>query len=369
MAALVNGALPNQAFWRGRKVLVTGHTGFKGAWLSLWLSKLGADVVGFSNAVPTSPSLFADLVLNDLITDIRGDVCDFAAVAEVMKETKPDIVLHLAAQSLVRLSYDQPMETYATNVMGTVHVLEAARQQKSVQLALVVTSDKCYENREWVWGYRENDPMGGHDPYSSSKGCAEIVASAYARSFTKPGEGFRILSARAGNVIGGGDWALDRLVPDLVRGLSAEKTVPIRNPKAIRPWQHVLEPLSGYLLLCERASETPSLASQGWNFGPGSDSEVMVREVVERICQLWSRPDGWQDVSGEAKQHEAQLLRLDCVKAHSILNWRPQWHLDEALQATVDVYRSPLKGEALRGLLIRQIEQYTGESEGISNGL
>lgn len=357
---MVNTAQPSASFWQGRKVLVTGHTGFKGAWLSLWLAKLGATVSGFSDAVPTTPSLFHDLDLDKVVDDHRGDVCDFAALRKVIDEVKPDIILHLAAQSLVRLSYSQPVSTYATNVMGTVHVLEAARHQASVNLVLVVTSDKSYENREWVWRYRENDPMGGHDPYSNSKGCAELVTSAYARSFTTPGKGLQFVSARAGNVIGGGDWATDRLIPDLVRGLSSGTPVSIRSPDAIRPWQHVLEPLSGYLVLCERASANPSLCAQGWNFGPGADSEVTVRDVADHFCRLWPRENGWVDASGGAKLHEAKFLRLDCVKANSLLQWHARLRLEDALKATAEVYRSASKGAALRELLHSQIETYTG---------
>ena len=363
MASMVTTAQPSPSFWQGRKVLVTGHTGFKGAWLCLWLTKLGASVSGFSDAVPTTPNLFSDLELGHIIDDHRGDVCDFSRLREVIDAVKPDIILHLAAQSLVRLSYEKPIQTYATNVMGTVHVLEAARRQANVSLALVVTSDKSYENKEWIWRYRENDPMGGHDPYSSSKGCAELVTSAYARSYTTPGKGVQFVSARAGNVIGGGDWATDRLIPDLVRGLSAMTAVPIRNPDAIRPWQHVLEPLSGYLVLCEKSVADPSLCAQGWNFGPGADSEVTVREVADKFCRLWSRENGWIDVSNGAKLHEAKFLRLDCVKANSLLQWHARLSLDDALKATFEVYRSSSKGAALRDLLYRQIGMYTDENQ------
>jgi CDP-glucose 4,6-dehydratase len=358
---MVSGARPDPAFWRGRRVLLTGHTGFKGAWLSLWLWALGAELVGFSDTIPTAPSLFEDLHLQTLLRDRRGDVRDFEAVRAVVADSAPELVLHLAAQSLVRLSYDEPVSTYATNVMGTVHVLEAARQQADTRVVLVVTSDKCYENRDQIWGYRESDPMGGYDPYSSSKGCAELVTAAYARSFQTDRADLRILSGRAGNVIGGGDWAADRLVPDLVRGLARNQSVPIRNPDAIRPWQHVLEPLCGYLLLCEQAWRHPEVAAQGWNFGPDAESEIPVRAVADKVCALWRREHGWHAADAPGQRHEANLLRLDSTKARSRLGWRPHWTIDQALAASVAVYASDVKGDALRSLLHRQIADYTGQ--------
>ncbi len=366
MAALVAGDTPSAAFWSGRKVLLTGHTGFKGAWLALWLLSLGADVAGFSSGIPTERSLFEDLGLARDLTDLRADVRDLAALVAALKREQPSIVLHLAAQPLVRLSYDEPVETYATNVMGTVNVLEAVRQTCGVDVALIVTSDKCYENREWIRGYRESDAMGGYDPYSSSKGCAEIVASAYARSYFDSGTGTRVLSARAGNVFGGGDWAIDRLVPDLIRGFQSDTPVRIRNPSAIRPWQHVLEPLSGYLLLCERAAERPELRSQGWNLGPNPASEVSVRDLADRICALWPRRDGWIDVSTETHQHEAHYLTLDSTKARHLLGWRPRWSLDEALDATLEIYRSAATGNSLKVLALAQIERYAGARVGVA---
>lgn len=359
----MSGVLPSPAFWQNRSVLVTGHTGFKGTWLCLWLTKMGAKVTGYSKDVPTRPSLFEDLELASIIDDRRGDVCDLARVSAIVNDVRPSIILHLAAQALVRPSYQNPVETYATNVMGTVHVLEAARHAPDVGLVLTVTSDKCYDNKEWVWRYRENDPMGGADPYSNSKGCAELVASAYARSFTKPSQGLQIVSARAGNVIGGGDWAVDRLIPDLVRGLATGNPVQIRSPSAVRPWQHVLDPLSGYLVLCEHAFNDRSIGGEGWNFGPNADNEVTVREIADTVCRLWGNPDGWQDVSAQAKPHEAQFLRLDCAKANSELKWRARWDLAAALSATVDVYKSNLKGSALRTLLLDQIGHYTSSSK------
>lgn len=352
-------ALPSPAFWRGRRVFLTGHTGFKGAWLAHWLCELGADVVGFSQGLLEGRSLFRDAALADGVVDRRGDVRDLSAVHAAMSDARSDIVLHLAAQSLVRHSYADPVETYATNVMGTVHVLESARRLGSGCLVLVVTSDKCYENREWPWGYRENEALGGHDPYSSSKGCAELVTAAYARSYGAAA-GFRTLTARAGNVIGGGDWAPDRLLPDLVRGLSEGRSVAIRNPEAVRPWQHVLEPLGGYLLLCERAFERTDLLGQGWNFGPEARGEVSVRQVAETVCRLWSSPEGWHEAGEPGQVHEARMLRLDSTRATSILGWRPRWNLEQALAASVELYRSDLTGEPLRRLLSRQITDYAG---------
>ncbi len=352
------GAGPSRDFWRGRKVFLTGHTGFKGSWLALWLLSLGAKVAGFSNGIPTTRSLFDDAgVARDMI-DIRADVRNLEALTTAVRTEQPSVVLHLAAQPLVRLSYDEPVETYATNVMGTVNILEAVRRSSDVELVLIVTSDKCYENREWIWGYRESDAMGGHDPYSSSKGCAEIVASAYARSYFGDGQGTRIVSARAGNVFGGGDWAHDRLLPDLVRGFEANTPVPIRHPGAIRPWQHVLEPLSGYLVLCEQAMARPELRSQGWNFGPSAAGEVTVGQLADMVCALWPRPDGWVDVSGGQHRHEAHFLTLDSTKARNLLGWRPRWSLDVALGATLEVYRTSDTGDRLKDIVLRQIGRY-----------
>jgi CDP-glucose 4,6-dehydratase len=350
--------VPKIDFWRGRRVFITGHTGFKGAWLSFWLLELEAKVFGYSNGIPTARSLFEDLGLSKLLEDRRGDIRNAQCVKEAVEATRPDIVLHLAAQPLVRRSYASPLETYATNVMGTVHVLEAARAASGGVPALVVTTDKCYENREWIWGYRETEPMGGYDPYSSSKACAELVTSAYARSYSSSESAFRIASARAGNVIGGGDWAPDRLVPDLVRGLLTGESVGIRNPRAVRPWQHVLEPLCGYLLLAQGLLDGADVAGQGWNFGPDVGSEVSVREVADKLCHLWARSSGWHPVGNQNDLHEANMLRLDSSKARRFLGWRPQWSLGEALTSSVEVYRSTERGEDLQHLLRAQIGRY-----------
>ena len=350
--------LPLPDFWRDRRVFITGHTGFKGSWLSLWLHSMGAKLAGYSKDIPTDPSLFETFGLKNHMIDLRGDVTDLAALTAAMGDFKPDIVLHLAAQSLVRLSYATPVETYATNVMGTVNTLEASRQTPGVRLALAVTSDKCYENREWIWPYRETDPMGGFDPYSSSKGCAELVTAAYARSFASDPDGIRLASARAGNVIGGGDWALDRLVPDLMRGLISGQPLHIRSPHSVRPWQHVLEPLSGYLILCERAFADAALASQGWNFGPDSDSEQTVAAVADRVCALWPAKNGWIDVSNPAQVHEAHLLKLDSAKSRVHLGWRPRWSLETALDAAVAFYREHNGGGNMLDFGLKQIAAY-----------
>lgn len=354
--------LPSRSFWRGRRVLLTGHTGFKGAWLAFWLTELGVEVVGFSDRLPTQRSLFESLDLGGLIQDRRGDIRNASSVSAVVADADPDVVLHLAAQSLVRYSYANPAETYATNVMGTVHVLEAARAHRTGLPVVVVTTDKCYENREWLWGYRETEPMGGHDPYSSSKGCAELVTSAYARSYMTGDTTFKTLSARAGNVIGGGDWAQDRLIPDLIRGLTAGEPVAIRNPDAIRPWQHVLEPLCGYLLLAQGMLEGADVAGQGWNFGPDPESEVSVRRVADGICRFWDGERGWLHQSTPGQHHEAGVLRLDSTKSRNLLGWRPRWTLDRALEASAEVYRSNASVGELRDLIRRQIDDYTGGS-------
>jgi CDP-glucose 4,6-dehydratase len=339
-------------------VLVTGHTGFKGSWLTLWLLAMNAEVVGVSNGIPTSRSLFDDLQLSAMMKDMRSDVRDLNSLSKIIADEKPSIVLHLAAQSLVRLAYDNPIETYATNVMGTINILEAARHSNLVELVLIVTSDKCYENHEQIWGYREDDAMGGHDPYSSSKGCAELVASAYARSFFGAEEGTRVVSARAGNVFGGGDWASDRLIPDLIRGFQSDSPVKIRHPSATRPWQHVLEPLSGYLLLCEQTMRNSSFRTQGWNFGPDPSAEKSVRELADLVCAMWPRINGWIDVSAETHLHEAYFLTLDSTKARTLLGWHPRWNLEVALKATLDIYRSGETGHRLRNLLTDQINRY-----------
>jgi CDP-glucose 4,6-dehydratase len=349
-----------RSFWAGKRVLVTGHTGFKGSWLALWLQALGADVVGLSLDPPTTPSLFRQARVAEGILSLHGDIRDPDVVRDVMATHEPDIVFHLAAQSLVRASYRSPVETYATNVMGTVHVLEAMRQVQSARVGVIVTSDKCYENREsMLWGYREPDPMGGHDPYSNSKGCAELVAAAYRDSFFGGPEGppLALATARAGNVIGGGDWAADRLVPDIVRAFADGRPVHIRRPDAVRPWQHVLEPLSGYLRLAERLWTDGDGRAGAWNFGPDEDDARPVGAVVEQMIERWGH--GADAVLDDGPHpHEATYLRLDCSKARALLDWRPRLSLDEALAWTVEWYREVDRGADARALAADQIHRY-----------
>lgn len=346
-------------FWQGKRVLVTGHTGFKGSWLSLWLHRMGAQVQGYSLDVPTRPSLFEAARVAEAVRHQTADVRDAAALLETMRAFAPEVVFHLAAQSLVRPSYENPVETYATNVMGTVHVLEAVRSAPSARAVVIVTSDKCYENLELARGYAETDRMGGRDPYSNSKGCAELVTAAYRSSFFDPArQGAHragVASARAGNVIGGGDWSRDRLVPDVYRAVAANAPVRIRNPKAVRPWQHVLEPVAGYLLLAERLWEGPQ-AAQGWNFGPPDEDARPVAEVMDRLRQLWEGMR-WELDRG-AHPHEAMLLRLDCAKARRELGWKPRLRLDDALAWTVEWYKAFLNGGDMRRVSAEQIARY-----------
>jgi CDP-glucose 4,6-dehydratase len=345
-------ALPDPAFWSGRRVLVTGDTGFKGAWLSLWLAELGATVIGLADGVPTSPSLWEAAGVGEVVEHHEGDVRDAERVLAVVAAARPEVVLHLAAQPMVRRSYAEPAETYAINVMGTVHVLDAIRRAGGdhVRAAVVVTSDKCYENREWPWGYREDEAMGGHDPYSSSKGAAELVTAAYRSSFFGGDGAPAIASARAGNVIGGGDFGEDRLVPDIYRAVAAGQPVRIRNPHAIRPWQHVLNPLSGYLRLAERAAADPSLG-KAYNFGPAEDDVRPVGWIVERLAVAFETDDG-------PHPHEAHWLKLDSSLAHGELGWRPAWDLTEGLRRTADWYRAHREGEDVGALTRAQIAAF-----------
>jgi CDP-glucose 4,6-dehydratase len=345
-------------FWRGRRVFLTGHTGFKGAWLSLWLESLGAEVTGFSDGVPTDPSLFELARVGEAMATVEGDVRDADAVSAALGGARPEIVIHMAAQPMVRRSFAEPVATYATNVMGTVNVLEAARGTDGVRVVVNVTSDKCYENREWDWGYRENEPMGGHDPYSSSKGAAEIVTAAYRRSYFFDPAGPRLASARAGNVIGGGDWGEDRLVPDVMRAVLAGDEVRVRNPNAIRPWQHVVNPLSGYLALAEALWDDPELAG-GWNFGPADEEAQPVGALVERLAELWPERVRWT-VDDGPHPHEAHYLKLDSSKARGRLGWHPLAPLDAALAATADWYREYESGADMRAVTLAQLAALTG---------
>lgn len=347
-------------FWRDKTVFMTGHTGFKGAWLSLWLTRLGAKVTGFALDPPTTPSLYELARIEDCVTSVHGDVRDLSAVTAAVDQCRPGIVIHMAAQSLVRPSYADPVQTYATNVLGTVNVLEAARRTQSVRAAVIVTSDKCYENSGGRRAFVETDPMGGHDPYSSSKGCAELVTAAYRRSyFTAGGTAHPagVASARAGNVIGGGDWARDRLMPDLITAFVKRRPAQLRNPQAIRPWQHVLEPLSGYLCLAQRLWDEGGAFSGGWNFGPEPTDIRPVAWVADRVAALWGDGAQWAPAPGN-HPHEAPTLTLDCTKAKDRLHWAPRLSLAEALEWTVAWYRAYGEKRPLRQLTERQIDQY-----------
>lgn len=349
---------PSRDFWSGRRVLVTGHTGFKGAWLSLWLRRLGAEVCGL--ALPADePSLFVAAKMAALTNNHFADIRELKPVTTAVERSRPDIIFHLAAQSLVRRSYDEPIETYATNVMGTVHVLAAAQAADCVRTVIVVTSDKCYENREWLWAYRENEPMGGHDPYSSSKGCAELVTAAWRRSFSNSASRrLGLASARAGNVIGGGDWSTDRLIPDCVRAIKAGRPIGIRNPASIRPWQHVLDPLCGYLILAERLTERPAAYDEAWNFGPAEEDARPVSWIADRFVSIWGGVARWEQVPGD-DLHEAGFLTVDAAKARHRLDWSQCLLVDAGIEWTVEWYKRVFAGEPARAVSEQQIERYT----------
>jgi len=348
------------SFWQGRNVFITGHTGFKGSWLSLWLQYLGAKVTGYSLEPPTSPSIFDITNVSAVIEkSITGNICDAKLFAHSMRQSKPEIVIHMAAQSLVRDSYTDPVATYTTNVMGTVNMLEAVRNVPTVKAVLNITTDKCYENKEWLWGYRENEPMGGHDPYSSSKACAELVSSAYRNSFLLKNN-IALATARAGNVIGGGDWAIDRIVPDAIRAFIGNKPLLLRNPVATRPWQHVLEPLSGYLLLCQQLVEQPESYSEGWNFGPNDEGAQSVSTLADLITRSWGDDAQWLADEDE-HPHEARYLKLDCSKAKNLLNWKPVWCLERALDETVQWYKAWHQNKEMQKFSINQIKNYQQE--------
>jgi CDP-glucose 4,6-dehydratase len=342
------------AFWSGRRVLVTGHTGFKGGWLCLWLRELGASVTGFSLGPPAEPSLYAAARVGDAVDERRGDVSDPAAVRAAVEEARPEVVVHMAAQPLVRRSFEDPLGTFAANVMGTANVLEALRAAPGARVAVVVTSDKCYEPRADGAPCREGDPLGGADPYSASKACAELLTAAYRHSFPA---GAAVASARAGNVVGGGDWADDRLVPDAMRAALAGGELVVRNPDAVRPWQHVLCPLSGYLALAERLWDDPSAAGP-WNFGPDPGDDPPVRAIADRLCALWGEGLRWRQEPGGGPP-ETAVLRLDSTKARERLGWVPAWGLDDALAATVDWFRAVAGGADARAVCAAQIADYT----------
>jgi CDP-glucose 4,6-dehydratase len=351
--------IPNSQFWRGKRVFLTGHSGFKGTWLSMWLHRLGAQVMGFSLPPDTQPSLCLLADLNAVIQHAQGDIRDAAGLSAAMQAFAPDVVLHLAAQALVKRSYREPLLTFGTNVMGTLHLMEAVRRAPSVRSVVIVTTDKCYENREWPWAYREIDALGGYDPYSSSKACAELAVAAWRRSYfpAKEGQPVRIASARAGNVIGGGDWSEDRLVPDCIRALSAGATIEIRNPSAMRPWQHVLEPLCGYLLLAEGLWRGDTDLAEGWNFGPDMQDVEPVSFVADRVTALWGDGATWSTV-GQTGPHEAGLLAVDATKARAVLGWRPRLTLAQAIAWTVDWYKAHRAGRLAAELIRDDIQAY-----------
>jgi len=346
-------------FWRDRRVLLTGHTGFKGAWLALWLQTLGARLTGFSLGVPTQPSLYELARVGDGMESIEGDIRDFHALAAALDHAHPEVVIHMAAQSLVRRSFSEPRLTYEVNVMGTVNLLDAVRACDEVRAVINVTSDKCYENREWEWAYRECEPMGGHDPYSSSKGCAELLTNAFRCSFYGHDDGPRLASARAGNVIGGGDWGEDRLVPDLMRGALEGRAIRVRNPDSVRPWQHVLNPLSGYLMLAQALWHSAELAGP-WNFGPAEPDARPVAWLVERMSRQWPRELPWalEQSAHTAGPQEARYLRLDSSRARIHLGWAPRWDLEEGLDATLAWYRAHGEDEDMRVLTLEQIDAF-----------
>lgn len=348
-------------FWNNKRVFITGHTGFKGSWLSLWLQSLGAEVTGYSLSPPTQPSLFEVAGVADGMNSIEGNILDLKTFCREMQAAKPEIVIHMAAQPLVRYSYQNPVETFATNIMGTVHMLEAVRSTPSIRSVVNITTDKCYENREWVWGYRENDPMGGHDPYSSSKGCAELVSSAYRSSFFIPDDyakhGVGLATVRAGNVIGGGDWAQDRLIPDIISAFTKGAPVMIRNPHAVRPWQHVLEPLRGYLMLAEKLSEEGISYAEGWNFGPNDEDARTVGWIVAEMARRWGGEAKWI-IDADEHPHEASHLKLDISKARTKLNWHPTLSLSDSLDLIVDWSKKYIDGEPPSTIMMKQILDY-----------
>jgi len=347
----------NRSFWKKRRVFLTGHTGFKGAWATLLLRALGAEVHGFALTPEHSADLFAVAGIADDVHHELGDIRNGQALRDAVTRARPDVVIHMAAQSLVRRSYEEPAETYSTNVMGTVNLLEAVRHAPSVQAVVVVTTDKCYRNNGWVWGYRENDTLGGHDPYSNSKACAELVTEAYRNSFFHTTGASRIGSARAGNVIGGGDWARDRIVPDAVRAFTTGQKLRIRHPRATRPWQHVFDPLAGYLIMCERLAGGDNGFAEAWNFGPSAASEVPVATLIDGFTRRWGGNAQWERDVGD-HPHEAAYLKLDCAKATTRLGWRPSLELDAALDLTADWYRAFHDGADMRAFSLKQIDEF-----------
>lgn len=350
--------------YNGKKVLITGHTGFKGSWLCMLLNKLGADVYGYSLDPPTNPSLFTEAKIERLITSFIGDIRDYDKLLKVIQIIQPEIVFHMAAQPLVLESYKIPIETYSINVMGTVHLLEACRQTKSVKAIVNVTTDKCYENREWLWGYREVDQIGGYDPYSNSKGCSELITTSYRRSYFNPSKfnehGVAIATVRAGNVIGGGDWAADRLIPDSFRSIICGEKIKIRNPYAIRPWQHVLEALTGYLTLCEKLYIDGPTYADAWNFGPDDKDVQNVEWIIRIICNRWGKGASFE-IDSYPQPYESNYLKLDCSKARSLLNWQPKWNINKTIDSIIEWYKVYIGGGDIKEICNKQINEFIYE--------
>jgi CDP-glucose 4,6-dehydratase len=352
-------SIVNPGFWAGKNVFLTGHTGFKGGWLTLWLSSMGARVTGYSLAPNSKPSIYDVFSLDSIIKNsCIADIRDLSRLKEEMSKAQPDVVIHMAAQALVRSSYLNPVETYSTNVMGTVNLLDSVRQISSVKSVVVVTSDKCYENKEWAWGYRENEPMGGFDPYSNSKGCAELITAAYRQSYFQSEDNALIATARAGNVIGGGDWSEDRLIPDAIKAFESSKPLIVRNRLAVRPWQHVLEPLSGYLILAEKLFSSNREFASAWNFGPNDIDARSVEDVINLLISKWGKSARWES-EGSEQPHEAHLLRLDCSKAKQHLRWRPKWSLEVAIEKIVNWQMAMQDRNNMQDFSLRQIKEYT----------
>ena len=351
----------NQLFWKNKNILLTGHTGFKGSWLSLWLQKLDVNLVGFSKSIPTKPSLFELADVENGMTSIMGNVCDYEKIEELIKEYKPEIVIHMAAQAILRESYKNPIETYATNVMGTVNLLESIRKTGNIRVILNVTTDKCYEPNALSTGYQETDRLGGYDPYSNSKACSELITSSFRNSFFNPKEHhihqLAIASCRAGNVIGGGDWGKDRLIPDIMRGILNDEIIKIRNPNSIRPWQYVLDPLNGYLTLVEKLWSSGPEFSEGWNFGPSENNEKSVRWIIEKIAELWEHEIKW-NVNNDSNLYEEDYLRLNCSKSNTRLSWIPKMNLEQGLSWTTEWYRQYKQNNDMRDITEQQIDKF-----------
>ena len=348
----------NESFWKNKKILITGHTGFKGSWLTIWLKKLGADITGFSKSVPTNPSLFETVNIEKDIKSVVGDIQNYELLKETISKCEPEIIFHMAAQSLVIKSYSNPIETFSTNVMGTVNLLYAVKETKKAKIVINITSDKCYENNESLEGYSEEDPMGGHDPYSSSKGCAELITKSFRKSFFSSDHenNIGLASVRAGNVIGGGDWAENRLIPDIIRAIKNKENVKIRNPNALRPWQHVLDPLNGYISLAEKLWDDQKKHSEGWNFGPEKNEVKPVSWIIEEFNELWKNKINW--VVGNNELHEANNLILNCQKAKSRLGWNSKINTETALKMTIEWYTKYFDGKNMREVTEEQIIEF-----------